>query len=555
MSKQPSDSFLPSGAMESPLREFGPSRSGPHVPRTMPDYIPSPTSHETPKPYSQSQSSLNHTPNGPPLSPPKTRSGSTDNSTAALVENWRAYSRRLMTQFDGEKKEMLANRERVEDLWKEERGLWDEEKNILMDRISKLESQLEKIKAASQLSTGSNSQILSRTGSQRRAPTSGMVSAAFASPGSIDGTAAKAVPQESGRNADGSAYYAPAPQNPSRTFDTSESDTMRVDDLTAPREDPIRVTAKELTSSDFGVQSPPAELASISETPAETIDISHIQPELEGVPIKASAVAPSFAAKVLSPNSALSPARLSPNIRPPPRDITNLNRSISHDKKPTALDVMRAPIDHRLTMHAGHTPNHSISNFSLINESGHATPVATQESKDAADAASTAGLSELHGDAAQELDEDPELTGKLGLSTDRSPADLEFLAKLTERLEEVRKSGTASPVNEAEAAEQGADASTNPDPEDANLHDSTSPMTGAVNAYNKWQANEPRTRDSLGLFLNEYLGPRDEKENTNAPAAGTQRKNEEPVDEETGETEPIIKLKPSMNFGRPMGFM
>lgn len=316
----------------------------------------------------------------------------------------------------------MADRARVEEVMAEERALWDREREILKARIAELEGQLEK-------TNGSGTFIPHQTLNHRQS-SSNIGGHGFTSPPSVSGSIDRSVPQESGRNADGTPFYAPAPQNPSRTFEASETSDLRVDSITAPRESAIRVTSKELTSSDFGVQSPPSshDLETIPETPTESIDISHIQPELEGVAIKASAVSPTFAAKVLSPANSNSPAKLSPNIKPPPQDKTL-----------KTLEVIHSPEDKRLTMHAGHTPNHSISKFNLM---GDQTP--TQEHHEEA-------THQLDGHAERMDDGDKELSSPLGLTND-STADDPFLAALVEKLEEAKKSEGVSPSSEAGSA-------------------------------------------------------------------------------------------------------
>ncbi|KUJ08371.1 uncharacterized protein LY89DRAFT_600049 [Mollisia scopiformis] len=460
-----------------------------NVPRSVPDYIPSPHNSGSPSPNTQlSSQNQSH-----PISPPKTRSASAEEDSAALVEDWRAYTQKLRSQSEGERAHMAADRARMEEVMAEERALWDKERDLLKARILELEAELGK------------------SGNQARIPhpiTHRQPIFGFTSPGSnpvsvagsIDSVHSRTVPQESGRNADGSPFYAPAPRNPSRTFDPSENTDLRVDDVHAPRETAICVTSKELTSSDF-IQSPPSthDLEAIHEAPAESIDISHIQPELEGVLIKASAVDPTFAAKVLSPRR--SPLKLSPDIKPPPRDITNLSRSNSkEEKQKKTLEVVTQPENRRLTMHAGHTPNHSISKFSFLGadgESGGATPTQEHHTKiERVHRPSIAPPDEYVPETVEDEPEeddhgDRELSGPLGLTTDTVKNDA-FLEKLVEKLEEARKSADVSPSN---------------DPEDS--------------------------RASIG-----------------PPPRST-------LDEDDDEKDdvPVLRLKPSVNFGRPLGSM
>jgi hypothetical protein len=375
----------------------------------------------------------------------------------------------------------------MEEVMAEERSLWDQERNILKARISQLEQALEnrgRVASVRGSVRGSRDTSMNRIvpGMTQRQSIQ-QQALTFTSPGSnavsvtgsVDGMPSKAaIAQESGRNADGSPFYAPAPRNPSRTFSSSSlpSDTLRLDDIPAPRESAIRVTSKELTSSDFGPQSPPTHahresaLNTIPEMEAEkvvapeSIDISLIQPELEGVSIRASAVSPTFVAKVMSPE--FSPTKLSPNIKPPGRDVNSapVSRSGSvrdqdgkeNGKGKLDIDVvMNHPVNRRLTMHAGHTPNHSISKFDFI-ESGSATP--TQETSDSQSNTHHEHIhrpSVAHFDGAEEErdfddanGEDKVLTGQLGLTNEKHKDDV-FLAQLVEKLEEAKNSEGVSP--------------------------------------------------------------------------------------------------------------
>ncbi|KAK2624104.1 hypothetical protein QTJ16_006738 [Diplocarpon rosae] len=452
-----SDSFLPSGAIEPPSRFFGTdlSTSPVRVPRSVLDYISAPSSNVGTPTYMPSPSQR-------PMSPPKTPSASVPGSQAALVEDWRAYTQKLRSQHEGERAHMAADRARMEEVMAEERGLWDKERDVFKARIAELEALLASKKGHTHPNTPPVPLPLPVS---RKHPAAAAAAAITYSPGSNAvstgsiGSASQTVPQESGRDADGSPFYAPAPRNPSRTFDPTETAELRLDSITAPRESAIRVTSKELTASDFGVQSPASthDLQTIDESPAESIDISHIQPELEGVAIRASAVSPTFVAKVLSPYR--SPPHLgSAETMAPARDITNQVRSppARKEKHQKTLDIVHQAENRRLTLHAGHTPNHSISQFPLLGEgeSGNATP--TQEHHHAIDAGHELGpTAHTQQDEAREPDQqeddqgDKELSGPLGI-TNEAVKDDEFVAQLVEKLEEVRQSAGTSPSTELE---------------------------------------------------------------------------------------------------------
>jgi len=280
----------------------------------------------------------------------------------------------------------------------------------------------------------------------------GSIAAAVGLTGSGAGSSASSVPQESGRDANGARFYAPTASNPSRTFEDPGSDGLRLDTISLPRESPIRVTSNELSASSFGPQGPPTNggsgaLDKIPETPAENVDISLIHPGLEGIHIKTSAIEPTFVATVLSPQGS-SPSVLSPDGAPP-RPLTDgkenrlplsrENSSAEREKIDTKTLIL-APEDRRLTMHAGHTPNHSVTNLTGFHaeSSGNATPTKANTQANQTHIHHNSEASAF--DLADEEDDDGDkpLTGPLALSN--SPAKDEFfLTQLAEKLAKVEK--------------------------------------------------------------------------------------------------------------------
>jgi len=394
---------------------------------------------------------------GSPISPPFSRSASADDNSASLIEDWRKYTQNLRDQFRGERAHLIADRVRADEVMAEGQELWDKERAFLRDRIAELEAEVTALRRQQDSHNGSvDMNVVSPSNIPRRSATRSpnLVTTNTAVPGSIDGTAAKVIPQESGRNPDGSPFYAPAPQNPSRTFEINEAVDLRVDHMSTPQENPIRVTSKELSHSDFDRQAATDDGSSVEgSVVGDSIDISQLHSGLEGVSIKASAVDPIFAAKVLSPNSSLSPLKCSPHSlrSPPTREATNelspLNRTASHEKKST-LQVIAAPENRRLTMNAGHTPNHSIHHFDL-GDSGNATP--TQKPLKTESPSLVVGLQapevddEGRFDGAFDGDDgDFELRGPLALVND-GPRDDLFLQILDDKLKNIPQSSLSDP--------------------------------------------------------------------------------------------------------------
>jgi hypothetical protein len=101
--------------------------------------------------------------------------------------------------------------------------------------------------------------------------------------------------------------------------------------------------------------------------PIPIVDVKEIHPELEGIPIKATSVKKATFTDSGSQNGSKtssrsgSPTAGSDQARSPPA------------KKEQTLQVLAANPADRLTMHAGHTPNHSFSSLATVASSGTAT--------------------------------------------------------------------------------------------------------------------------------------------------------------------------------------
>ncbi|KAI0997779.1 hypothetical protein K3495_g10410 [Podosphaera aphanis] len=434
----------------------------------------------------------------PPLSPPKSRSASADERIATLIEDWRAYAQQLRSQFHGERAHLRADRNRMNEvidgereLWERERELWNAELSTLKMRISDLETQLTQAK------------IVTPNTCQPPVPLKPTCQSLRST--SLDSSTSTNIPQESGRTADGIPFYAPAPK-PTRSFNPEIASDLRVNDLTAPRETPIIVTSKALTSSDFVRQtSSPPTATVLPETIPEAIDICHIQPELDSVAIRVSAVLPSFAAKVLSPQR--TPPKASPEIKPAKalHDLKSKLRGHFSNTKSMNSNVAAYMENKRTTMFAGHTPNYSLTKFDL-SDSGASTPMQAQRNLDNMEKPATNDLrcnnlemqayfrachTKMEDSCDQSDDGDIELMGALGL-TNESGTDTLFLARLTEKLAEEARKG------EADA-----------EPIDMPIHDDVS-ETIETNSSCAWEADD--------------------------------------VDEC-----PVLRIKPSLNFGTRFG--
>ncbi len=487
-------------------------------------------------------------------SPPISRAGSSDAATAALVEDWRAFTRKLREQHKADKAHMEESRLRSEEIMAEERALWDKERANYERRIAELEEQLPAFTGplSSQGNTPHPASYFASASSviKNMSHPSSQLSSSGVSPHSVASGTSQAskraeVAQESGRCKDGTFFYAPVSQHPTRTFSPTSTE-LRVDSLHVPGETPLHVTAKELTAADFlsppmsgtGHSSPSHKEGSVV---GDSIDISVIAPSLEGVPIRSSAVEPTFIASVKSPGGAtMSPSRSSPDVEPPPRPVQNYDRGSpeakrrgstgslgsqgspkrgvgGRDRAPRkTLEIIKQPVTQRLTMHAGHTPNHSIIQFELGN-SGLTTPKASAVNHEVS-AAEAAGYREeirVYESSVDGDDGDHELTGPLGLMNAAGEDDA-FLKALTHKLEEVKDmEGDPVSVTTTGATEDGMGGMG-----DAEV------LATALRAVGR----------GLGV-----CGGGD--------GIGDGVRDSVPDDV------PILKLKPSVNFGRPLGHL
>lgn len=83
-----------------------------------------------------------------------------------MIEDWRAYTKKIREQAEGERKHMAQDRERIQEVQAEERALWDTERTALMGtitdqnrRIAELEREVESLRSG-----GLNSAVASECG-------------------------------------------------------------------------------------------------------------------------------------------------------------------------------------------------------------------------------------------------------------------------------------------------------------------------------------------------------------------------------------------------------
>ncbi|KAJ4417021.1 hypothetical protein N0V85_002015 [Neurospora sp. IMI 360204] len=359
-------------------------------------------------------------------------------SNTQMVRRLVQQNGRIREAWEAERKYLEANRERAEEVYKEERALmeeeraeWEAEKAMLLQEIERLQQQVAHLGGQS-----SNANLAALAAAH--ASNNGMI-------GNVRWGEVSPESMRSSRSSQGSTQHTQAqqPEQPNQTT---------VSTIPGPQGPVV---------ADSMAQSPELRPSS----PAPVVDVQAIHPELEGIPIKANSVQKS----TFTDGSAVE-ALKSPTKTPSPPPASNMPepdvpepRSESPAKEQTK-QVLKAEASVRLTMHAGHTPSHSLSvlatasssGVGTINSSGSSTP--TLQRGDDMTSQARGVISEQEGTiqlaeqesgvsedlpAAYEPAEDRPLRGPLMVRN--MPAHDEiFFRRLSDKLEEVSKDTMAA---------------------------------------------------------------------------------------------------------------
>jgi hypothetical protein len=357
-----------------------------------------------------------------------------------MVQRLLQQKARMQEAWEAERKYLEANRERAEEVYKEERALmeeeraeWEAEKAALLGEIERLGGvnplALHSLRSWPMTSFSNLDQRGGSQGGSRVSPNSSLSSGSGGPVGS-------------------SSLPMPRP---------------RAQDLASPRSP----NGPSAPTSDF---LKPAESSESETDPVPIVDVKEIHPELEGIPIKATSVKKATFTDTGSPNG----SKTSSPSGSPPSDSDQAKSP--RVKKEQTLQVLAAKEADRLTMHAGHTPNHSLSSLATVASSGTATvtsnggdstPTMSHEDGSSSRGTATAGEGERvsepghpaeafpgvadrhshlladHPEPIFEPSEDRKLKGPLMVRN--MPAHDEiFFQKLSDKLEEVVKDNEAA---------------------------------------------------------------------------------------------------------------
>ncbi|KXX76248.1 hypothetical protein MMYC01_208320 [Madurella mycetomatis] len=381
---------------------------------------------------------------------------------SAMVQRLARQNRRIREAWEAERRYLEANRERAEEVYKEERALmeeeraeWESEKALLLQEIGRLQQQISAF--GSNLQAAPNGAFPSSTGPFSASPP-------LRGGGGGGSTSSRSLTSSQ------SSQINPPPATQSLGHGISKGNPSSAQ--------PFPHSSSNMTSSSSGTLGGTSNRSSdflVSRTASESepgrtrlVDVQDIDPKLEGIPIKITAITkPTF-------------------TDPPPHDESKeSNSSVASPTSPDQLRIMPGPKTQtlqvlaanesdRLTLHTGHTPSHSLSVLptgiaTASSDDGSSTPTmpqrgsgpdqdlpttAERDHRDAPEALHTAGpAAAVTGGDDQAHDDDPE--APFDPSEDRKlkgplmvrnvPAHDEiFFQKLTDKLEEVSKDGDAA---------------------------------------------------------------------------------------------------------------
>ncbi|KAK8070456.1 hypothetical protein PG997_010659 [Apiospora hydei] len=278
---------------------------------------------------------------------------SSPEQTTLQLRRVTAQNRRLLENWEAERAHLEANRGRAEEIYKEERAIMDEERLVWAEMEAQLRAQIRQLQQ--------ENQDLRHRLEQQDAGRSHPV------PDIRGGGSSSSEKMSSPANGGIPAVKFP-------TFSAAGSPGSCPPGHTMPESNPFVPLDPRLQS-----MSPQNESGG-SGTPTQehvpSIDVQEILPHLEGIPLKTTAVQK---ATFTDGNSSRKESPTGSNS-----DSPSGSKSSKVSPAEVTQSALRAPEKARLIMHAGHTPNHSISLLSTAastvvpntaGSSGAATPV------------------------------------------------------------------------------------------------------------------------------------------------------------------------------------
>lgn len=307
-------------------------------------------------------------------------------SSTNMIQRLLEQNRTIREAWEAERKYLEANRERAEEVYKEERELmeedrmaWATERDSLRLQIRTLQSRVLELQNGLPLGMSGRA----AAGNREIAPKSSNVLNSLGG-GSrtlrqrLNSTGLQQHLHQRGGDAAQHAAYQPAiaqippPHSGAAELPTTAHRSLSMQAESAPFIPAVNQSDQRSKSLPTLSSSPPTmpsvseedeqRMDPLSDQPVPSVDVQTIHPELEGIPIRATAIHPTFTDKLTSPTGLWSSnggsARpSSPPNEPEPRPAEPVKRG----SKEQTLKILERGETHRLTLYAGHTPNHSLS--------------------------------------------------------------------------------------------------------------------------------------------------------------------------------------------------
>ena len=308
-------------------------------------------------------------------------SAATSTGSNQLVQRLAQQNALIREAWEAERNYLEANRRRAEEVYQEERVImeevreaWENEKAVLLrenqvlkERIQRLEGENATLRSIASQNVHAPG-VMSPLASQRCDSTAVSDSGSGTSGPTVAHTQAPqafapvADPSSLPPGLDGAArrphHFSPDRQSPGNSRLSSPTRQPEVSPFIPL--DP-RIQPQDAHPRDF-LQ--PKE----SEDSVPVIDVQEVDPQLDGIQLKATAI---------QKNTFGKSGQSSPGTSPPAAESTPMEQRMGLQKRLSSKDhtiqVLRAEESRRLTMHAGHTPNHSLSLFPTMSVAGAST--------------------------------------------------------------------------------------------------------------------------------------------------------------------------------------
>ncbi|TLS21824.1 uncharacterized protein PpBr36_09328 [Pyricularia pennisetigena] len=468
---------------------------------------------------------------------PTSRAASADSTASAsnlyaqriaILEKQNAAIRQA---WENERKYLEANRARAEEVYQEERTIWEAERAILLEEIALLRLEVTRARISG-IPECDEDVIGLRGGGDSCGHPAGSDSVPVSSGSSEQEQALTQATSCHSKASQVLARLATGASGPSPPLEARISPSQQFQPrshVNSPPQEPL--DAAPLHESREG-------------TPVPTIDVQIIHPDLEGIPIKKTAVERStFTDTETSRTTSKSGSARSS----PPLPSSSPDGARSRPQEKDILKVLAAPAPQRLVINAGHTPNHSLSILpsaattaahTTASSSGEVTPTTTapdgclsrgsagkskqvDESSDSTITvgADAAGVEPSDMGSLTPPEGDQPLKGFLGIRNQPAHDEI-FFRKLDRKLEAIKSEGDVVPtvLKNADESLDGA----NPLVETA---------TGA-DIVNNGQVGSEQQPEASGQGSQSCSGSDTEELNLEIP----------------------LKFKKSNNFGAPLGY-